>query len=56
MPTKAQELWEMLGMSGDVQDQPWPGLPEAGNWRTLPAGQALGEVESLFPRAEMPVA
>lgn len=54
MPTKAQELWTMLGQTGNVQDQPWPGLPKAGSWRCLPEGQALGEVESLFPRAEMP--
>ena len=49
MPTKAQTLWGMLGCDGDVAAQPWPGLPEAGSWRSLPSGQPLGELGSLFP-------
>ncbi len=53
MPTKAQTLWQMLGCDGEVSAQPWPGLPEAGSWRSLPAGQPLGELGSLFPRVEL---
>lgn len=48
MPKKAQSLWTMLGQGGEVAREPWPGLPEAGRWRTLPAGQKLGVVEGLF--------
>lgn len=53
MPTKAQTLWEMLGCDGEVAAQPWPGLPQAGSWRSLQAGQSLGELGSLFPRVEL---
>jgi len=28
-PGKAQKLWAMLGQTGAVAQQPWPGLPEA---------------------------
>ena len=56
MPTKAQTLWGMLGCDGDVAAQPWPGLPEAGSWRSLPSGQPLGELGALFPRVELPKA
>lgn len=56
MPTKAQTLWEMLGCDGEVSAQPWPGVPEAGAWRSLPAGQPLGELGPLFPRVELPKA
>lgn len=56
MPTKAQTLWGMLGCGGDVAAQPWPGLPEAGSWRSLPSGQPLGELGSLFPRVQLPKA
>ena len=34
MPGKAQELWEMLGRTGRVMDQEWPGVPEPARWRT----------------------
>ncbi|MEM9803195.1 MAG: methionine--tRNA ligase, partial [Planctomycetota bacterium] len=54
MPTKAQDLWEMLGQSTRVADEPWPGRPEAGAWRSLEAGQPLGEPSALFPRIELP--
>ncbi|MEM1453130.1 MAG: methionine--tRNA ligase [Planctomycetota bacterium] len=54
MPTKAQALWEMLGLDGAVADQPWPGVPEAGSWRSLTAGHPLGTPEALFPRVEVP--
>ncbi len=54
MPQKAQELWEMLGMQGQVADQPWPGVPEKGSWRSLEAGAPLGTPEALFPRIDVP--
>ncbi len=54
MPGKAQAVWEMLGCRGRVADQPWPGVPEAGSWRGLPAGQSLGEPAALFPRLDPP--
>ena len=59
MPGKAQSLWAMLGQSGRVADQPWPGTPDLADWRAasdgrpaLPAGQRLGEVAGLFPKLE----
>ena len=54
MPTKAQQLWEMLGHSGQVSDELWPGTPDAGSWRSLTAGAALGNPEALFPRLTDP--
>lgn len=54
LPTKAQALWEMLGCAGRVADQPWPGVPQAADWRVLPDGQALGTAEALFPRMDVP--
>ena len=54
MPTKAQQLWEMLGKTDEVASQPWPGLPQAGTWRGLDAGAALGTPEALFPRVQLP--
>jgi methionyl-tRNA synthetase len=54
MPTKAQELWEMLGHSGQVADEAWPGTPEAGSWRGLTAGADLGTPAALFPRLTAP--
>ncbi len=52
MPGKAQAIWEMLGQAGRVSDQPWPSPPTAGNWRTLQAGQTLGEVSGLFQKID----
>jgi methionyl-tRNA synthetase len=54
MPTKAQQLWEMLGHSDQVADEAWPGIPEAGSWRCLTAGADLGTPEALFPRLTAP--
>jgi methionyl-tRNA synthetase len=54
LPNKAQELWEMLGLPGRVADQPWPAIPQAATWRTLPAGAPLGRPAALFPRLEPP--
>ena len=52
MPGKAQSLWTMLGQPGDVAGAGWPGLPSAGTWRLLPAGQKLGTVEGLFAKID----
>jgi methionyl-tRNA synthetase len=52
MPNKAQAIWEMLGQAGRVSEQPWPELPQAGQWRSLKEGQALGEVSGLFKKIE----
>lgn len=52
MPGKAQAIWEMLGQGGRVTDQPWPGAPEVGRWRSLRAGQRLGSVQALFAKLE----
>jgi len=52
MPGKAQALWAMLGHSGAVADQPWPGVPKAGAWRSLSGGTKLGTVAGLFGRID----
>jgi methionyl-tRNA synthetase len=52
MPKKAQTLWTMLGQPGDVAAQPWPGIPQAGTWRILPAEQKLGTVIGLFTKID----
>jgi methionyl-tRNA synthetase len=54
MPQKAQALWEMLGLEGQVAAQAWPGAPEAETWRLLEDGHPLGEPHALFPRLEAP--
>ncbi|MED6335730.1 MAG: methionine--tRNA ligase [Planctomycetota bacterium] len=52
LPNKAQALWVMLGNSGAVSESGWPGRPQPGSWRSLPAGQPLGEVQGLFDKLE----
>lgn len=52
MPRKAQALWTMLGETSDVRTAPWPGVPRAGSWRTLPAGRKLGVIEGLFAKID----
>ncbi len=52
MPKKAQDLWRMLGQTDDVASQPWPGVPQAGRWRSLAGGTKLGEVSGLFAKIE----
>ncbi|MFN0241676.1 MAG: methionine--tRNA ligase [Planctomycetota bacterium] len=52
MPKKAQGLWQMLGLAGSVTEQRAPGVPRAGNWRALAAGQQLGQVEGLFAKID----
>ena len=50
MPAKAELFWSMVGGSGSVAGRPWPGTPEAGSWRLLEAGTALGEIQSAFTK------
>jgi methionyl-tRNA synthetase len=52
MPGKAQALWEMVGNDGSADEQSWPGIPEPGQWRSVPAGQPLGEVHGLFAKLD----
>lgn len=52
MPVKAQALWTMLGQQGAVSDTAWPGTPRPGSWRSLSAGQRLGQVEGLFAKID----
>ncbi len=52
MPTRAQEIWEMLGGSGPVAAATTDGVPTAANWRLLPAGTALGAITSPFEKLE----
>jgi methionyl-tRNA synthetase len=52
MPAKAQSLWSMLGETSSVSRERWPGAPEPGSWRTLAAGQKLGEVRGLFAKID----
>ncbi|MFT7679038.1 MAG: methionyl-tRNA synthetase [Planctomycetota bacterium] len=53
LPSKAQELWVMLGCEGEVSKQAWPSVPQAGEWRELPESHVLGTPEALFPRLEL---
>jgi len=53
MPSKAQEIWRMLGREGDVCQQAWPAIPIAGGgWRTCQAGALLGEIGTPFTKLE----
>jgi len=55
MPNKAQALWQMLGEEGPVEAAGWPSLPAPGtDWRVRRDGDALGEVDALFPRLQLP--
>jgi methionyl-tRNA synthetase len=47
MPTTAQEIWERIGMSGQISDQR---LPAAGAWGQYPGGHAVTKGNALFPR------
>ena len=49
MPRKAQELWTMIGGPGRVAEQPWPGTPAAGSWRSLGEPE-LGEIRAPFEK------
>jgi methionyl-tRNA synthetase len=52
MPQKAQRLWAMLGLPGEISRQPWPGLPREGSWRRFTDSQKLGNVEALFAKID----
>ncbi|MEO7146466.1 MAG: methionine--tRNA ligase [Terrimesophilobacter sp.] len=49
MPQSTQRLWESLGASGELAEQP---LRDAGRWGQLSPGSVLGALEPLFPRIE----
>lgn len=48
IPTSVRKIWSQLGMSGEVGDVQIPSL----TWGQLPAGQAVGKVEAVFPRVD----
>mgnify|MGYP000901834558 CR=1 FL=1 len=48
MPDASAKLWRMLGMAGEVGAVRLDAL----EWGQLPAGQAIGEVEAVFPRID----
>jgi methionyl-tRNA synthetase len=50
-PKVAAKLWSTVGQGslGDLASQP---LSAAANWGQLKPGQAIGELEPLFPRIE----
>jgi methionyl-tRNA synthetase len=48
MPDAAAKLWRMLGMAGELGAVRLDQL----EWGQLPAGQAIGEVEAVFPRID----
>ncbi len=52
LPGKAQKLWAMLGQTGAVAAERWPGVPAHGRWRALAADQRLGTVEGLFAKID----
>ena len=43
----SQEIWERIGLKGNVADQR---LPEAAEWGGYPGGVAVVKGEPLFPR------
>ena len=47
VPNAAQQVWERIGLTGDVADQR---LPEAGEWGGYPAGHPVEKGAPLFPR------
>jgi methionyl-tRNA synthetase len=48
-PSAAQRMWEMLGLSGKVEDQR---IEEAQSWGALPEGLQVAKPIPLFPRIE----
>ena len=47
IPATAQEVWERIGMSGQIADQR---LPDAAVWGQYPAGATVVKGDPLFPR------
>ena len=43
----AQQVWERIGMPGQVSDQR---LPDAAAWGGYPAGAPVTKGDALFPR------
>jgi methionyl-tRNA synthetase len=53
MPEKAQVLWHMLGLAGDVAARPWPGVPDPRTWRdSITENARLGPITSLFQKID----
>jgi methionyl-tRNA synthetase len=50
LPGKAALLWSMVGGTGDVEQTPWPEVPEAGKWLRIAGDQPLGAIEGPFPK------
>ena len=48
-PTAAQDLWQRLGLDGDVTSRTFA---EDGRWGSLPGGVGVSVGEPLFPRIE----
>ncbi|MGB4780176.1 methionine--tRNA ligase [Microbacterium sp.] len=51
MPEATAKLWEALGPSGRLKDQP---LRDAGRWGQLVPGTSVNGLAPLFPRIEQP--
>ncbi len=49
MPEAMQKIWSQLGLAGIVESERVDRL----GWGGLPEGQAIGEVEAVFPRLDM---
>jgi len=52
MPSKAQEIWSMVGGEGEVAELAWPSPPRAGSWRIGLGGRALGAIRPPFAKLE----
>jgi methionyl-tRNA synthetase len=48
-PNASSELWQRLGLEGDVEQRNYP---EDARWGLLPAGAKVRTGEPLFPRLE----
>ena len=49
LPQSSARIWRQLGMGGSVEDVRLKDL----RWGQLPPGQTIGEVEAVFPRADV---
>jgi len=52
MPQKAQTLYEMVGMQGQVSDAGWPEPLTTATWRSEIGGQELGEIVGMFQKID----
>jgi methionyl-tRNA synthetase len=48
IPGSARRIWSQLGMHGDLAEVQLQSLA----WGGLPAGQAIGKIEAVFPRVD----